>query len=368
MGFKSGAPELGGALVVAAQVLHVESFETPFLQGAQHGADVRQLAAREHIAVDEMPPAQARLAVEGVGAGDAVVHHPAIGLEQAADVAEVAHQVLQPHVLEHAHAGDAVKRRVLHVAVVLQADVDAVLQPGRAHALARQVKLVLRQRHAHALRAKPLRRTQHQCAPATANVEQALARLQADLAQDVVDLFHLRFVQRLVAVFEIGARIHHALTEPLGVERVGHVVVVLDRLAVARARVGEVAANAPQHTRFGLGRLGQPVRHGEDVGHRAVHVHQALHIGLAQRVQPRVNQQRQRRRIAHADFHHRLLEVAQRQRRTATRAPTQAHRQVHLGLHPLRPRQQRAFDDRSHARSSMQIRPGFGFYIKLLLL
>ena len=63
---------------------------------------------------------------------------------------------------------------------------------------------------------KLLRRAQHQRAPAAADVQQALARLQPDLAQDVVDLLHLRLVQRLVALLEVGARIDHALAQPLG--------------------------------------------------------------------------------------------------------------------------------------------------------
>ncbi len=168
--------------------------------------------------------------------------------------------------LEHAHAGDAVEGAVLHVAVVLQADLNAVLQARALHALGGQVELVLRQRDAHALRAELLRRAQHQRAPAAADVEQALARLQLDLAQDVVDLLHLRLVQCLVAVLEVGAGIDYVLVQPLAVEGVGDVVVVLDGLGIGLARVSEAALDAAHQAILGLGVVGQAVGRGQHVG------------------------------------------------------------------------------------------------------
>ena len=334
-GLEGIAPELGGALVVAAQVFHVQRLQPAFLQRAQHGADVRQLAAREHVAVDEGAAAVAGLAVVRVGAGDAVVHGPALGLEQAADVAEIGCQVVQPHVLEHAHAGDAVERPVGHVAVVLQPDLDAILQASLAHPLGRQRELVLRQRHAHAARAKVPRRAQHQRPPATADVQQALAGLQPDLAQDVVDLLLLRLRQGLVAVLEIGAGIDHGRVQPLRVERVGDVVVVPDGLAVARSRVAEAAADAAQQTAFGPRAGRQPMGHAHDVGQRALDVDQALDIGLPQSVQAGLDQQRPGRRLAHPDLHRRRL--AQRQRRGAAVTPAQPHRHIGLAPHPFGP-------------------------------
>ncbi|MCY1546091.1 hypothetical protein D9M68_820680 [compost metagenome] len=101
---------------------------------------------------------------------------------------------------------------------------------------------------------------------------------------------------------------------------------VLDGLGVALARVAKAPADAPEQAFFRLGRFGQPVRHRQDFGQGPVHVDQAFHIGLAQRVQTGVDQQRQGRRIAHEDLHLRLHEVAQRQRRTPGVSPAQTHR------------------------------------------
>lgn len=101
-----------------------------------------------------------------------------------------------------------------------------------ARALGGRFELVARQRHAHAVRAKVLGRAQHQGAPATTDVQQPLARLQADLGEDVVQLLALGGGQVLVAVLEVGAGIDHALVQPEPVEVVGDVVVVLDGFAV----------------------------------------------------------------------------------------------------------------------------------------
>lgn len=83
-----------------------------------------------------------------------------------------------------------------------------------------EVELVLRERHAHTLRAELLRRAQDERAPAAADIEQALPRLQLDLGEDVVDLLDLRGGEILVAVLEVRARVHHVLVEPQLVELV----------------------------------------------------------------------------------------------------------------------------------------------------
>ena len=114
----------------------------------------------------------------------------------------------------------------------------------------------MRQRHAQTARAVLLRRAQYQRTPAAADVEQCLPRLQADLGEDVVDLLQLRFVERFVAVLEVGAGIDHVLVQPQLVEVVGDVVVVLDRFLVAFLRVGEVAHHAGQRISAGGGGRG----------------------------------------------------------------------------------------------------------------
>ena len=275
-----------------------------------------------------------------------MVQRPAARRQQVVDDAEVGTQILQPHVLEHADAADAVER-ALHVAVVLQANFDAVLQPGGPHAFGRQFKLLLRQRDADAAGAKLAGRAQHQRAPAAADVEQRLAGLQAQLGQDVVDLFLLRFRQRLVAVLEIGARINHPRVQPFGIERVRHVVVVLNGRAVLRARVAHGVGHAVRHAAkpaaasgllVGIG-LGQAPGDVDDVLRLAVDVDMAFDVGAAQVVKRGRQQRGHAAGVAHVHGHARLVKLAQGQRAAALPANQQRH--VHALAQALGPRRQR---------------------------
>ncbi|MNK35689.1 hypothetical protein D3C87_542200 [compost metagenome] len=311
MGLVGVAPVAQRLRVVAAQVLHVEGFEPALLHGLQRQADVRQLAVGEHVAVDEVAAAVRHAAALGVGRGDAVVHDDAVVGQQLLHALEVLGQVLAAHVLEHADAGDAVEL-ARHVAVVLQADLDAVLQAGGLHALGREVELVLRQRDAHAARAELLRRADHQRAPAAADVEQRLPGLEFDLGEDVVDFLQLRGGQVFVAVLEVGARIDHVRIEPELVERVRHVVVVLDGFLVRRLGVREVAGHALQRAAGLVERgLRQAVGDVDHVAELAFDVDLALDVGLAQVVERGLQHQRQRRGRFHVQRDRRSAEVTE---------------------------------------------------------
>src|SRR6202044_3777681 len=112
----------------------------------------------------------------------------------------------------------------LNVAIILQPDFNLALEPGVLHALGSEIELVLRKRHAHALRAEFLSCSQDERAPAAADIEQALAGLQLDLGEDVVDLLDLRGREVFVAVLEIRTGVHHVLVEPELVELVRYIV------------------------------------------------------------------------------------------------------------------------------------------------
>src|ERR671932_1564173 len=77
---------------------------------------------------------------------------------------------------------------------------------------------------------------EQQRAPAAADVEEALAGPQAQLAADELELALLGRLERLVRVGEVGARVDHARAEEQLVEAVRDVVVVTDRRAVAGER------------------------------------------------------------------------------------------------------------------------------------
>src|SRR5581483_1862703 len=70
-------------------------------------------------------------------------------------------------------------------------------------------------------------------APAAADVEEPLARTEAELPADEVELCELRVRERLRLVGEVGARVDHPLVEEEREELVRERVVVVDRLPVA---------------------------------------------------------------------------------------------------------------------------------------
>jgi hypothetical protein len=70
-------------------------------------------------------------------------------------------------------------------------------------------------------------------APAAADVEEALARGEAQLAADVVELLRLRVVERVRVGAEVRARVDELGVEPEPVEGVRDVVVVAYVRAIA---------------------------------------------------------------------------------------------------------------------------------------
>ena len=89
--------------------------------------DVRELAAREHVFLDEVADAAAEALCAERVVRDAVVQHEPAGLQDPADLAEIAREARDADVLEHADARDLVVRLVVgQVEVVEQLDLDAV--------------------------------------------------------------------------------------------------------------------------------------------------------------------------------------------------------------------------------------------------
>ncbi len=241
-----------------------------------------------------------------------MVHGHAVVRQQVANTAEIGRQVGLAHVLEHADAGNAVELAG-GVAVVLEADLDAVRQPGSFYALRGEVELVLRKRDAHAARAELLRGAQHQRAPAAADIEERLPRLEPDPGQDVVDLLQLRGSKVFIALLEVRARVDHVRVEPELVEVVRDVVVILDRRLVFLLGMGEVLGHAGEGAAgTARGRGGEAVSNVDDVCQAAFEVDLLLDIRLAEVVQARYEQQRQGGGLAYRQGDVGLLEMAER--------------------------------------------------------
>ena len=97
--------------------------------------------------------------------------------------------------------------------------IDAVL----VYELFRALVLLLAERDARRMHAIFLRGLDDEPAPATADVEQALALMQLKLSQRVHDFLLLRLLQRVRRVLEIRARVAHRRVEPLREEIVAEI-------------------------------------------------------------------------------------------------------------------------------------------------
>ena len=141
--------------------------------------------------------------------------------------------------LEHADGRDRVERSVPHVPVVLQADLDLALQPGRRDAVACGVRLRRAERHAEHPGSVVARRMQGEGTPAAADVEDPLPRpvRQPELVADEIVLGFLGRLQRVGTGSEPSAGIRHGGAEDHGVEVVADVVVVLHHLCIPSPRV-----------------------------------------------------------------------------------------------------------------------------------
>ena len=282
------------------QTFDVARLETGELDARDDTADLVQLAVGEDVPVDEAAPHEARPGTRQRRAGDAVVQDAATGSHQPPQRGEVLVEPRCADVLEHPDRADGVERAVAHVAVVLHPDLDAILEPGLPNRAPRPVGLTLRERDADRADAVVLRRVHDHAAPATADVEQAHARLEAELAAHELVLRRLRVFQGAVRRRPHAARVRHRRSEDHAVEVVGDVVVVRDGgrvalLAVAAAVQACLFGRRRQRTQArgaGDAREVQPIARAEahvgQVVAQREHVEDvALDVELARDVRPR---------------------------------------------------------------------------------
>src|SRR6185437_3313085 len=173
---------------------------------------------------------------------NAVIKHQAAGAQQSASDAEIERQILQSHVLEHSDAGDLVEDPAAialtvarEIAVIAQLDRAATVQTGKLNAPLCRTGLLAAERYAVRPCAVLLRRMHGQAAPTAANVEEALAGLNPQLAAYQVELLLLRLVERLLPALEIGAGVRQSFSQPKGKELGRLIVVIGDRGPIAAA-------------------------------------------------------------------------------------------------------------------------------------
>ena len=221
-----GAPVPQRHRVVLPQVLLVHHLQADVLGLGDDATRAGELAVGEHIAVDETARCGAGPVV---GPGDAVIEQQCAGAHLGLQEPEVRRVVLHADVLGQADRGHRVEPRLGDVAVVAVADLGEIGQPFVGDRLLRPRRLLGRQRDADGLDAVT-GGVAHHAAPAAAHVEQPIARLQAQLLEHQPVLVVLRLLQRRVGLRIAGAGVGHRRAEHPFVERVRHVVVVMDGL------------------------------------------------------------------------------------------------------------------------------------------
>ena len=167
-----------------------------------------------------------------------MVEQPAAGPEQLVQPASVDVDLLDAHVLDHPDAGDRVERAVGHLAVVGDADLDAVGHAGLARPLGRQLRLIAR------TSVIPTARTPWRVAawitklphPQPTSSTRSPSR-RRELLADQLDLGLLGLLQRLAPRPKVRAAVGHRTVQEQREEVVADVVVVSHRAAVPGDRV-----------------------------------------------------------------------------------------------------------------------------------
>src|SRR6185312_5734657 len=115
----------------------------------------------------------------------------------------------------HADADQLVElAELVGITIVEQAHFATGRESSIADSFLRQLKLMLAQRDPRRLRSIVLGGVHNQSAPSAADIEQALARLQPELAANVVELLLLSRLHSVIRRLEICAGIHHRPIKP----------------------------------------------------------------------------------------------------------------------------------------------------------
>jgi hypothetical protein len=158
--------------------------------------------------------------------------------------------------LEHADRNDAVER-AFDIPVVDQFEAHTVRDPGLGGAAARDLELLFRQCDAEHVHIGDAFEVQRHAAPAAADVEHGLPRLQGQFRSDVRLLVGLSLFERLVPGAVVGAAVLPVGIQEEVVEAIRKVVVVRDVAlrGAAVVQLIEVGADALRAAGFAADRI-----------------------------------------------------------------------------------------------------------------
>ena len=212
--------------IVMSHVLAAVDLEVGFLHRLEHGG-CRQTRVRagENVTVHEQAPDEV-LGVHGLAQSRPLEKENSVVIQHPVNLIIEGLEVLDPHVLDHLDAGDLVVLLLGDVAIIHAEDLAAVrgaILLDLPHAV---LRLVLGQRHARGDRPVMLGGVPRERAPAAANVQKGIARLELQLLADQVELIVLGLLQRFGGVLEEGARVDHPFAQEPAEEVVAPVVVL----------------------------------------------------------------------------------------------------------------------------------------------
>ncbi|MNH14702.1 hypothetical protein D3C79_742990 [compost metagenome] len=160
----------------------------------------------KYVALDKTTGATPDRSSIGVLGGNAVVHHHAAFAHCPEQPLAIQRQVGMADVFEHTDTHYLVEAAVLgQVTVIKNLQLHLPFQVFGLDPFTGQLELLLAQGDAEHLGAELPRRIARQPAPATTDIEQVVAFLQAQLAAQVLELVLLGLLQRVGCRFEIGA-------------------------------------------------------------------------------------------------------------------------------------------------------------------
>src|SRR3954447_18090761 len=173
-------PVTQGLRVVVLEAFDVLDLEARALERQLDAREGQRVPIGEDVALGERP----WVGRVGIEACDAVIQQAAAGLEQAVQLLRVAVDLHFADVLDHADRCDRIEALSVQLAVVLHADVHHLTDACFTRALTRDARLRLPQRGPRDVPPVLLRRVDPPAAPATADVEHALAGPQVQLRAD----------------------------------------------------------------------------------------------------------------------------------------------------------------------------------------
>ena len=198
--------------IVLAQAFDIARLETGCSSAPESAPDCSQEMTGKNITVHERA---AGPILDVRCAHNHVMEELPAGTKQLIGAGKVVIEAFFRYVFGRAYAGDPVEKFTrTELKKVFNFHAAPIGQPRAADALPGDCRLMRAERKTESLHAVVRRRMYDQRAPATSQIEQALPRLETQLAADLVELTLLRFSKGGLRRLKVGAAIRQRFVQP----------------------------------------------------------------------------------------------------------------------------------------------------------